>query len=326
MKKTAVLLATYNGEKYISRQLSSIAGQQGASEFSVYVHDDGSTDGTVRALEDFRDSVWREAPREGTEAGTAGRGEFVILEGPPTGSSRDNFFYLVNNVSADYYFFSDQDDEWEPHKMARCEAAMAAEEERVGADRPILVFSDGKVISEEGRELAESLCRYQSFDPRRTDCRRLIIRNVVTGCSVMINDKCAEYMRRVDGDLYSGIVMHDWWAALIAARFGRIVYIDEPLVRYRQHADNVQGARVVGSPRYLREKLPGGGIAASLREKEEQTELFLRVYHQRREGNEVEYEFARLHSRPKPARLRFYFRHRVFKSGFLRNVGLVLFG
>ncbi len=309
--EVAILLATYNGEKYIAEQMDSLLVQSCEEEMKIYVHDDGSKDSTSAILEKYA----REHP------------ELIdILQGEPTGSACDNFFFLVNRVQAKYYFFCDQDDIWHKEKVRQSLAAMKKLEQDVGTDRPLLVFSDLEVMAEDGATKAPRMSAYQSLDPTRISFRELMIQNVITGCAVAINDKCAEYMRRTKPEEYDGVVMHDWWAALIAAKFGRIGYIDAPLARYRQHDSNTLGARKVMSTRYLREKLPGGAISRSMREKEEQTALFLKTYHQPVEGNETAYAFSVLHTKTKWQRLAFYRKNHVWKSGVLRNIGLVLFG
>jgi rhamnosyltransferase len=102
----AILLASYNGEKYIKEQIDSILGQMDRvpEKCVLYIHDDGSKDGTYEILSEYV----RQNPDR-----------VKILEGSPQGGSTKNFMYMLGAVEADYYMFSDQDDVWLPEKIER---------------------------------------------------------------------------------------------------------------------------------------------------------------------------------------------------------------
>jgi hypothetical protein len=109
---------------------------------------------------------------------------------------------------------------------------------------PVLVHSDLKVISESGKPVADSFMKYQGLVPERNAFGQLLFCNLVTGCTALINEALAAKSLPIP----DRAVMHDWWLALVAAAFGRLVFIEAPLVEYRQHPANALGA--VEKPSY----------------------------------------------------------------------------
>lgn len=114
--------------------------------------------------------------------------------------------------------------------------AMQNAERQWGRDLPILVFSDQTVVDEKLNVIEPSLmrCQKQAFDS--FDYHALLIQNVVTGGAMMVNRPLCSLA--VQCRSRERIIMHDWWMAATAARFGKVIYLDEPLSLYRQHGGN----------------------------------------------------------------------------------------
>lgn len=149
-----------------------------------------------------------------------------------------SYFKLIEEtLAADYYMLADQDDVWHKNKIEMTLAAMRNAEEKWGRNTPILVHCDLRVVDEQLNPVAESLMKYQALDPRRCSLKDLVVQNNVTGCTVMINRALRNVLK-----FSNEAVCHDWYIALTAAAFGKIVFINEPLVDYRQHSSNVYGA------------------------------------------------------------------------------------
>ncbi|MGN0746572.1 MAG: glycosyltransferase family 2 protein [Aristaeellaceae bacterium] len=224
MKTIDVLLAVYNGERFLPPLLQSLAAQDDAA-FTVLVQDDGSTDGSPALLEAItaQDSRFRPAAENGCHLGAKG-----------------NFISLIRQATGDYTALCDQDDVWERGRLSRCRRALEQAEARWGADTPLMVHSDSRLIDAEDAVLQESFFRHQGWDPAAVTLPRLIVQNNVTGCTLMMNAA----LRRLVAEHAdpASMHMHDWFIALTAAAFGHIVFLDEPLVRYRQHGVNVMGA------------------------------------------------------------------------------------
>lgn len=138
----------------------------------------------------------------------------------------------------------DQDDIWHPDKLTRLHDALSDAEARFGADTPILVHSDARIVDADGRPLHSSLWRHQGWNPAARSLPELLVQNNVTGCLLMMNAAAMPPVRRAsaDGDLH----MHDWFIALTAAAFGRIIPIPAALADYRQHGTNAMGASTSG--------------------------------------------------------------------------------
>lgn len=223
----AILMATYNGEKYIEEQLDSIL-QQTYSDTVVFIHDDGSTDGTIDIVKKYTEKY---------------PDRVKIVEGEPTGGSKNNFLYLLNKVEADYYMFSDQDDVWLPHKIETLKSLIDEMEGEDGvnpSETPILVFGDMKVVDEKLDVINDSFIRYNRLDADNLSFNRLVVQNVVAGCTTLFNRALRdEGLKYKDRDK---LRWHDWWLTLIAAGKGRIAFHNESLQLYRQHGDNSIGA------------------------------------------------------------------------------------
>jgi len=219
-----VLLATYQGEKYLPEQLRSLAAQDDPA-FRVLMQDDGSADGTVTLLKRQAEADHRfiMASAQGGHRGAKG-----------------NFWSLLTQDDAPYTALCDQDDVWAAGRLSRCRSAMEAAEAQNGADVPILVHSDCCVTDEAGKTLHESFFAHLGWNTGAAALEQLLVQNNVTGCTVLMNAPLRRLAVRF-GDPQT-MFMHDWFLALTAAAFGHVVFVDAPLVRYRQHGKNVQGA------------------------------------------------------------------------------------
>ena len=222
--KTAVLLASFNGSAHLPALLDSLRSQTDP-DFSVLMQDDGSTDRTPDLLKEvsLQDERFVFGSEQGKHLGAAG-----------------NFLSLIRQVDADCILLCDQDDIWEPEKIAVLKQAMLDLEKQYGSNTPLLVHSDCSLIGRNGERIGDSFFRHQGWDPAAVTLPRLLVQNNVTGCTLLMNRPLRDLVaaRAVSGDLF----MHDWFIALTAAAFGRIAFVDQPLTRYRQHGGNAVGA------------------------------------------------------------------------------------
>ena len=218
-----ILVATYNGARFLRPQIESLLAQKDVS-FRILVRDDGSSDGTPGVIEHY--------VRSRPDC-------FVFFESSENLGTAGNFAYLLARAKAPYVALCDQDDVWVPHKLRTLLDTMRALEARNGAGTPMLVHSDLAVVDEELRKRHASFWRYSGFDPRRTRLPQLLLKNTVTGCASLINRALIELALPVP----PAALMHDYWLALVACAAGRLVAVDEPLVFYRQHRHNVIGAQ-----------------------------------------------------------------------------------
>lgn len=226
MKTIAVLLAVYNGARYLPALLDSLRGQDDP-DFTVLMRDDGSSDGSAALL----------------KAVTGEDKRFHLLKDETRGEkkgAKGNFLCLMRQADAPYAALCDQDDVWSRVRLSWCRTEMERLEAQVGPGTPLLVHSDCAVTDAEGRVIHDSLMDLQGWDPAVRSLRPLLVQNNVTGCTVLMNR--ALYRLAAAHADPEKIFMHDWFLAQTAAAFGAIGYVDAPLVNYRQHGDNAVGA------------------------------------------------------------------------------------
>lgn len=215
----SIVMATYNGQKFVRQQLDSILSQS-YSNFEVIIVDDGSTDITALMIQDYVDKD----PR------------ITFFPSKHNLGLVKNFERGLIKARGELLVLADQDDIFNKHKIEKQLAMITATPE---AD---MVISDLELIDEHDKQLAESMWGFQGVKPeKQAPFKRLCIDNYATGCSMLFTRKLLEYAIPFPAQLK----IHDQWFALLAARKsgGGIEVIREPLTRYRQHQGNVIGAK-----------------------------------------------------------------------------------
>lgn len=216
--KIAVALATHNGERFLSAQLESLRNQT-HERIDVWASDDGSTDGTMPLLEEAR-AGWS-------------KGRFTILQGPGQGFA-ENFRSLILNedIVADAYCFCDQDDLWDPDKIATGLEWL----ETIQPGLPGLYCSRTRTLDEEGRPIGLSplFARPPSF-------RNAIVQSIAGANTMVMNHPAWAALRRASAKTV--MVSHDWWAYIVVTGVGgRVHYSPDAHIGYRQHGHNLVGS------------------------------------------------------------------------------------
>lgn len=243
-----VLLATYNGSKFLREQLDSIESQTWPVT-RITVRDDGSTDGTVSLLEKW----------------AAGRSGVCLLRGLRLGVT-NNFFALLGNQDEDseYFAFCDQDDVWLPEKIER--AVLALRE--YAADEPLMYFSRVELVDESLKHLSFSRV------PRRIGFANALVENIAIGCTVVLNRTARNLICE---RLPQWALLHDWWCYLAIGALGKVIFDETPGIKYRQHGNNQIGgtaSRLESFKRRLeRFRQPGGS-----QQRSDQAEEFKRCF------------------------------------------------
>ena len=219
MKKVCVMLSAYNGEKYLPRQLDTLAAQTGV-DMRLYVRDDGSKDSTSRILREYRDR---------------GVIDKIIEDGKGNLGFADSFYTLVREADpdCDYYAFCDQDDEWDPDKLAAaCSVLDGAD-----ASRPALCFGRYRVIDRNGKVKQKKGLKFYRFFPEYA-FEELFSMNFTYGCTCVFNAKAREYYLRYE---IGEIRFHDWTINVICTGLGSVYFDPQPHMSYRLHESNCFG-------------------------------------------------------------------------------------
>ena len=234
--KIAILLATYNGAKYIREQLDSLF-QQSCDQFHLYIRDDGSKDDTLKIVEEYRQKFSDRIT--------------VLEDSQKHKGAAKSFMTLLQEVDSDYYMFCDQDDIWLPEKIEKTLAQMKEIEKAVAnapkevmdgtaaKNVPILVATDLGVVDEQLNLLSESFNKDLKIDVFRKHPELICVRHVVTGCTMMFN-RAAKLAAL---PMSPRATMHDEWVALcVHFKGGVISILDDATILYRQHTSNTLGA------------------------------------------------------------------------------------
>lgn len=219
-----VLLCTHNGESHLQELLDSLPS---SPKVCILARDDASSDASPAILA-------RHAAKLG--------GRMRVCQGKQLGCV-GNFSWLLERVDAPYFMLADQDDIWAEEKYMVLLDAMYAMEARYGAELPLLVYADTRLVDTNGNMLSPSGFRTQATPPTWGEdfCHALVMSNA-TGCTIMGNRTLARMASPIPAEAY----MHDWWLLLVATGLGAARVVDKPLVSYRQHSSNVLGANRYG--------------------------------------------------------------------------------
>ena len=222
----AILMATYNGEKFLAEQIDSLLAQT-CQDWHLYVHDDGSADDTLAIVRRYI----RKYPEK-----------ISLFDYPAQGGACRNFMSLLEKVEAQYYMFCDQDDVWINTKI-EMELSEMVKLEKQNKGLPIIVNSDLTVVDADLQTIHPSYWQFQNIYPEFV--KRLedfSATNVVTGCTMLFNQQAKTIIQKP----YHRAVMHDAWITLcVVANNGILYNMETPTVLYRQHGNNAIGAKDV---------------------------------------------------------------------------------
>ena len=218
-----VLMSAYNGEKYIREQIDSVLEQEkreGSFTLTLRVRDDGSSDGTLGILEEYRQAF----PEK-----------IEIMPGDNLGYN-GSFFTLLDGAEAyDYYALCDQDDKWLPGKLERALKLLRSQEDREGMI-PLLYACPSFLTDADLNPRGLTRLKKRPLVPRNT-----LIQNICPGHSQVMNPALLKLVQR-PRDL-NGVYVYDLWITNLASLYGRILFDPEPGAYYRQHKDNELGSK-----------------------------------------------------------------------------------
>jgi glycosyltransferase involved in cell wall biosynthesis len=211
-KLVSIAMATYNGAKFLSRQLDSIYAQT-YRPLEVVVTDDCSDDETLTILEEYRS-------RHGLR----------VVSNPTRLGFMKNFEKAISLCSGEYIALSTQDDIWLPHKIERLVSSIG---------KTSLICSDVSLIDERDAVMVQSLQRALHIPVPQTENQftTLAFLDYVRGCTSMFQRSLMSRALPIP----EAAMSHDWWLGICATRMRGVTYLSEQLTLYRRHSSNTVG-------------------------------------------------------------------------------------
>lgn len=221
-RRIAILMATYNAEKYISEQIDSILNQSN-QDWTLYIRDDGSKDDTQKIIDNYIEKYSNRIAQIDKGGGNLG--------------CRDNFFELLLAVNSMYYMFSDADDFWLPEKIEWSMAKMMELETKY-KDLPIVIHTDMVVTDSKLKVISPSMWAAGKINPDKIKSYNYLgIHGYVGGATMMFNRKAKDVSLPINYNVF----MHDLWIGLCVIKQGIVYSLHKQTLLYRQHGNNSVG-------------------------------------------------------------------------------------
>ncbi len=292
--KVQILLSTYNGEKWLDDLFTSLF-EQSYQNWQLIVRDDGSCDKTIDIVKQWQQQYPNKIK--------------LINDGKHLGSKL-SFNQLVEQATAPYLMFCDQDDVWHKTKIYLQMDVMKEKERIHKKSTPILVHSDMEIVNQQLKKQHSSFWKLRGFRLQQAK-QDYLVQNVVSGNSCLFNRAAADLAFPIDHQAME----HDRWLALCIAWFGVVQAVHLPLLKYRQHTDNQIGAFVHKT-----------NIKKSVKAWSTQAAYFLQRYHQQMPPHEQKtlLALANLYKTNWLKRRIILIKENIRKNGLLPNLALLL--
>ena len=208
----AVLLATFNGEKYLHEFLNSLCAQN-YKDFCIYVRDDGSRDATLDILTEYENKL-----------------DISLLHGGERLGAFQNFFRLLQMAGDAHacYMLADQDDYWYPDKIERAWQTVGDRPEEIILYCTRLEYVDAKLDSLGFSKIPQLL----AFE-------NAVVENIASGCTIAVTPRVKRNLVIPDTRYF---IAHDWWLYIYCSAAGKVIYDERPSLQYRLHSSNTIGA------------------------------------------------------------------------------------
>jgi len=310
-----ILLAAYEGEKFLSEQIESILKQctTNIPSIRITIGSDPSGDSTRKIADYYARSH---------------QSIHHIANKHPSGSALANFGKLMELASksdSKYFALADQDDYWHEDKLIKSFSRMAEIEKSSEKGVPILVFTDSQIVNEDLSLISKSFWMHERLDPRAcNNYKRVTFQNIGQGCTFFFNRELLELAVPLPQDAR----MHDHWLMLVASVFGITSYIKEPTLSYRQHSSNVVGSEGHSLFKSINRAIhKAHTIKSSILASEAQANAFLERFNDKMNPEQRHFfqVTAKLNSLSGIQKRAFLLKNRIKMSTLDRTMGLYLF-
>lgn len=311
-----ILLATYNGSRFLPDQLASLKAQT-YSDWRLLVRDDGSSDSSLQIVQE-----WAAANGVALE---------IVRDGGAGLGAAASFGRLLAASDAPYFACCDQDDVWLSTKLDVMLERVREAERLAGPNVPVLAFSDLALVDVRLEPIGRTFWEMARIAPDSgpQSLVQAAQRNRVTGCASLGNAALRALALPIPADAR----MHDAWLAMVARAFGSLVAIPQQLVRYRLHGENSVGVEDLRSGAIVRGAL-GKPVrylqrAIAIRDRgRAQARIFAATFADRLDPDDAELlsRFGQLQEQSWLQRRIFVLRHAIGKGNPMLRLALTIMG
>ena len=214
--KIAVLVSTYNGERYLEKQIQTLL-EQDIEGAEIIVRDDGSTDNTRCILQKYEKN-----------------GLLKVQYGSNIGYKKSFMKLLLDQKDYDYYAFCDQDDVWLPDKLSKAISKIQEYDKNI----PIVYYSNLKKCDENLNIYGET-----HLEKRVLSLESNILRRSIAGCTMVMNNRFHDIVTKIDMEENLLVQGHDsYLISLCYAIRGKVICDKYSYILYRQHGNNTSGS------------------------------------------------------------------------------------
>lgn len=305
--KVDILMGTYNAGKFLDEQLQSLFNQT-HTDWHLIIRDDVSSDNTLEIIAKYMEKY---------------PNKISLVKSEDNIGAKANFNQLLRLATAEYIMFADHDDVWLDYKISATLGKMMELEKLTEKSVPLLVFTDKSITDENLKITSHSSVKAEKFDVIRLIPQKLLMQNVASGCTIMINKP----LLLLCGSIPKEAIMHDYYLVLLASLLGKIGYVDKPSMLYRQHSHNEIGAKNVGFSYFLKKLAESPTkIKAGFMKNIDQGEILLSKYKDKlTEENRIILEnFIKLRNATRTEFIKIIFQNGFYKSGFVRKLGMIV--
>lgn len=225
-KNIAILLSTYNGERYLSEQLDSILAQS-CQDFTLYIRDDGSKDSTMDIVQSY----------------AAKHNNIVIIYSNKNLGCTKSFLTLLLEVESCYYMFCDQDDIWLANKIK--DSFMSIKEvETLHPKKSAIVYTDLSAVDGELNVIYPSMWEFRKHQEKLPHSFNYLCHfHDIDGCTMIFNKEAKRQIQKESYEPVPSFMYHDWLLALIVSKSnGLIIPLNKQTMLFRRHGDNETNA------------------------------------------------------------------------------------
>lgn len=217
----AILMSTYNGEKYLSEQLDSILSQK-LQDFTLFIRDDGSSDHTMTILRKYCSLT----------------NKIVLIESNENVGATRSFLSLLSNVESHYYMFCDQDDVWYDYKVSDSYEQIVRKEHEC-PNKPVIVYTDLSAVDSNLKIIIDSMWEFRGHPELLPHSFNFLCHyNDIDGCTMIFND-AAKKTIDLKIEQIPSFVYHDWLIALnVSNSNGLISPLPLVTMKFRRHNNN----------------------------------------------------------------------------------------